>query len=145
MSGYTAYLCRWVCVSVKMHALGCIYVYVCVPVCADVCVRERNGGCMQLGFSFFTRLSEKTCLGCLETSWDARPVALTTGGWLCSSAHTLHCSHSLLAVMGPGTLGTSEGQSLSSSGPGCGAQPCLLSADRLQTTSLLRLLFAAVC
>ena len=52
---------------------------------------------MQLGFSFFTRLSDKTCLGCLETSWDARPMALTTGGLLCSSAHTLCCSPSLLA------------------------------------------------
>lgn len=52
---------------------------------------------MQLGFSFFTRLSEKTCLGCLETLWDARPMALTTGGWLFSSAHTPRYSHSLLA------------------------------------------------
>ena len=31
--------------SVKMHALGCIYVYVCVPVCADVCEREMVGVC----------------------------------------------------------------------------------------------------
>lgn len=52
---------------------------------------------MQLGFSFFTRLSEKTCLGYLETSWDAWPMALTTGRWLCRSAHTLHYSHSLPA------------------------------------------------
>lgn len=80
--------CVYVCVRVFL----CLYKCVRVQVNICVCVRERNCGCMKL----FSKTLLENMPGAFRDMRDTvtgrcggmpMPVALTTSGWLSSSAH----------------------------------------------------------